>query len=55
MIADLWLAIEGGLQAVEEADLEAALEVGVRQLLGEGGLEGVADGLDTGAFENFED
>jgi len=55
MIADVWLAIEGGLQAVEEADLEAALEAGVRELLGEGGFEGVADGGDVGAFENFEE
>ena len=55
MIADLWVAIEGGLQAVEEADLQATLEAGVGELLGEYGLEGIADGADVHVFEHTKE
>jgi hypothetical protein len=54
-VVDLGLAIEGGFQFVEEADLKAALEVGVGELSGECGFEGVAYGGNFGAFENFEE
>jgi len=51
-VAELRVSLEGRTKTVEEIDLKAALEVSMREALGEGGLEGIADGIDAIALED---